>query len=94
MPYIKAKDRPAVTPHSAHPARSIGELTFQIVALINDYVSIVPRDYALYAQVIGALECAKAEIYRRVVAPYEDQKEHENGDVFPRPAAPLEVWED
>lgn len=94
MPYIKAKDRIAVTPHSAHPARTIGELTFQIVALVNDYISVLPQDYALYAQVIGALDCAKTEFYRRVVAPYEDQKEHENGDVFPAPTKALDVWED
>jgi len=31
---------------------------------------------------IGALECCKQELYRRLVAPYEDKKIKENGDVF------------
>jgi len=31
---------------------------------------------------IGALECAKLELYRRVAAPYEDTKIAENGDVY------------
>ena len=31
---------------------------------------------------IGALEAAKLEFYRRVVAPYEDQKMLDNGDVY------------
>jgi len=30
---------------------------------------------------IGEMECAKIELYRRWVAPYEDQKKEENGDV-------------
>jgi len=32
--------------------------------------------------IIGALECAKLELYRRVAAPYEDDKIAENGDVY------------
>lgn len=92
MPYIKKQDRAAVAPHSARPARTIGEVTFQIVTLINEFVDPMPKDYALYAQVVGALECAKQEVYRRVIAPYEDEKEYKNGDVFHR--VPHDVWED
>jgi hypothetical protein len=33
--------------------------------------------------VVGALDGAKAEFQRRVVAPYEDKKIRENGDVYP-----------
>jgi hypothetical protein len=33
-------------------------------------------------QAIGALECAKLELYRRVAAPYEDKKALINGDVY------------
>ena len=28
------------------------------------------------------LECAKLELYRRVAAPYEDEKIDQNGDVY------------
>lgn len=33
-------------------------------------------------QILGVLSCVQQEFYRRVVAPYEDQKCRENGDVF------------
>jgi hypothetical protein len=33
-------------------------------------------------EVVGVLECAKLEIYRRIAAPYEDKKIVENGDVY------------
>ena len=42
-------------------------------------------DYSHYSDfnaAIGILECCKLEMYRRAVAPYEDQKIRENGDVY------------
>ena len=38
--------------------------------------------YAEINRIIGALECAKLEIYRRLAVPYEDEKIILNGDVF------------
>lgn len=38
--------------------------------------------YADYNEIIGVLECAKLEFYRRAVAAYEDEKIKENGDVY------------
>ena len=32
--------------------------------------------------IIGILECVKQEYYRRASAPYENQKAHDNGDVY------------
>ena len=40
------------------------------------------NSYATINDIIGALEGAKMEFYRRVVAPYEDEKIKENGDVY------------
>jgi len=31
---------------------------------------------------MGALECAKQELYRRLIAPYEDQKLAGSGDIY------------
>jgi hypothetical protein len=31
---------------------------------------------------IGALECAKLELYRRLASPYEDLKIADNGDIY------------
>lgn len=41
---------------------------------------IHPR-YTDLNEVIGMLECCKLEVYRRMVASYEDEKIKENGDV-------------
>ena len=39
------------------------------------------QSYATYNRAIGVLECIKLEFYRRMVAPYEEKKIKENGDV-------------
>ena len=39
-------------------------------------------DYAALAEAVGVIETAKLELYRRVAAPYEDDKIVENGDVY------------
>ena len=44
------------------------------------------RESTRYAQInaaIGMMECCKLELYRKVAAPYEDQKEHDNGEGVP-----------
>ena len=38
-------------------------------------------NYASMSDVIGALECAKLEVYRRLLAPYEDMAVDKNGDL-------------
>lgn len=38
--------------------------------------------YAHYNEAMGVLECVKQEIYRRLIAPYEQEKCKANGDVF------------
>ena len=39
-------------------------------------------EYARINELIGVLECAKLELYRRIAVPYEDTKIAENGDVY------------
>ena len=43
-----------------------------------------PYNYSLRGRALLAFEAAKLEYYRRVMAPYEDRKIEENGDVYPR----------
>tara|TARA_Y100000034_G_C6647009_1_gene283074 strand:- start:201 stop:446 length:246 start_codon:yes stop_codon:yes gene_type:complete len=81
MPYIKPWERedldPAVLPSTA------GGLNYAITALCKEYMDA--RGGVCYSninEVIGVLECAKQELYRRVAAPYEDIKIKENGDVY------------
>ena len=59
-----------------------GELNFAITKLITSYLQFKGTRYATFNDIIGALEGAKLELYRRVVGPYETQKAIENGDVY------------
>jgi hypothetical protein len=59
-----------------------GELNRAITKLLVKYVHDQKPRYETFNDVMGALEAAKAEFYRRVVAPYEDKKIVENGDIY------------
>lgn len=78
MPYIKQEDR-----MNEQAWRSEGDLNYAITKLCNDYIRLNGGvNYARINAVIGVLECAKQELYRRIAAPYEDKKKLENGDVY------------
>lgn len=38
--------------------------------------------YSKVNDVVGAMECCKIELYRRLAVPYEEKKAIENGDVY------------
>jgi hypothetical protein len=79
MPYI-AKDGRARLTSSCKPI-TVGELNYTITKLIDTYLGD-SFHYADINAVVGVLECAKLELYRRLAAPYEDKKRVENGDVY------------
>ncbi len=81
MPYIKKEDKLRLADTGA--PMTPGELNFAITAIIIAYVKREGKSYQTLNNVVGALECAKLEFQRRVVAPYEDVKIRENGDVYP-----------
>lgn len=56
-------------------------ITRMIKATYRMVTEKVKLSYADHNSVIGVLECAKQEFYRRNTAPYEDEKVIENGDV-------------
>ena len=58
----------------------VGELNFIISKFVWDLFEKNKR-YKTANDFIGALECVKLEFYRRKVAPYEDEKIKENGDL-------------
>jgi len=58
-----------------------GELNYVITMIIKNYFDNKPC-YQSINDIIGALEGAKLEFYRRVAAPYEDSKIIQNGDVY------------
>jgi hypothetical protein len=83
MPYIEIKDRSQLdATGKVLRADNAGQLNFQITQLVRDFLRGGPESYARYNAAIGALECAKLELYRRKIQQYEDSKILENGDVY------------
>ena len=82
MPYIKLEIRSALDPGPFVEPESPGELNYTITCLVRDYFRHNGRNYQAINDIMGALEGAKVEFYRRVAAPYEDKKIAENGDVY------------
>jgi hypothetical protein len=86
MPYIKKERRNAIM--SGDEPRDPGELNFALTIIVDKYLqNRGGLRYAHINEAVGALECAKLELYRRVAAPYEDQKMKESGDVYRSRAA-------
>jgi hypothetical protein len=82
MPYVKQEEREYLGWPLEQSSENGGQLNFQITQLILDYYNRNGQRYQQINDVLGALEGAKLEFYRRVAAPYEDKKIKENGDVF------------
>ena len=79
MPYIEENNREAL--ESETPLNP-GELNYKITKICIDYLNAEGKCYKTINDIIGALECAKLEFYRRVAVPYEQTKIEENGDVY------------
>ncbi len=81
MPYIKAEDKQKFS--LGHGTiNTPGELNYLITQLLIKYQKQKGLSYQTINDIMGALEGAKSEYYRRVAAPYEDSKIKENGDVY------------
>lgn len=80
MPYIKQEAREALGA-GQRVAETPGELNYMFTVLSLCYLEEKGESYQSFNDIIGALEGAKLELYRRQVAPYEDTKIEENGDV-------------
>jgi hypothetical protein len=91
MPYIQQEARDAID--EGCTAQSVGQLNYAITSLIDEYLVDWgdKLSYGALNEVIGVLECAKLELYRRIAAPFEDLAMIRNGDVYSRvPPTPLE----
>jgi hypothetical protein len=88
MPYLKSIDRFEIEQDldtigfSDFVPNNGAHLNFIVCTLVNNYIEKNGLDYAGLQEMIGSLDCAKMEIYRRIAGPYEDKKIKENGDVF------------
>lgn len=84
MPYIKYEDREEL---QFRPPQNAGELNYELTRIVQIYLygdsdRNYQTSYQRFNDAIGALEGCKLELYRRLVAPYEDKKIVENGDVY------------
>lgn len=80
MPYIRQNRRDKLAEYLEVP-QTAGELNFCFTKIIEHYLQEHGVDYANINDVIGALEGAKLEFYRRVAVPFETRKIEENGDI-------------
>lgn len=96
MPYIKQNQRQmiddelkvlmnaiaAATPKGPDHKDLPGMLNYIMTQLLQQQIiRNGGPSYSLLNKLTGAVECCKLEFYRRVVAPYEDEKIQENGDI-------------
>lgn len=92
MPYIKQDRRNFLVEEcedELHVGRiawvdevdSAGELQYIMAEMFKSYIERKGLNYQRCNDVMGALVGAQMEFYRRAVAPYEDKKIKENGDV-------------
>lgn len=59
-----------------------GDLNYTITRLLIGVFDLVDNPkYTKFNTAIGVLEAVKLELYRRFIAPYEDLKISENGDI-------------
>lgn len=79
MPYIDPAQREEIL--FERSAETPGELAFVLYSDIMDYIKPLDMSFLLLNEVVGVLENVKMEFVRRYVAPYEDHKREENGDV-------------
>ena len=59
-----------------------GDINYIVTRLLTHWIEARGVSYTVIADVVGVLETAKLELYRRVAGPYEDRKIEENGDVY------------
>lgn len=86
MPYIQRSkryhlDKPLQQLVDTKEIICSGDLNYCFTKLCLEFIKEHGESYSNYAECISALECAKLELYRRQIAPYEVTKITENGDI-------------
>lgn len=77
MPYIKSEARSRLDAGAAPD--NVGELNDVLSKQVDEYLKRKGGvSYTELNAVISVLACAKLELYRRIAAPYENQKVIEN----------------
>ena len=89
MPYIEPSSRAtidhyieAITACLVGQDKIEGRFNYAISKIIAGGLKSEGTNYSNINKLIGVLECAKLELYRRIAEPYEDEKKEANGDVY------------
>ena len=80
MPYLEQGVRASL--EQGRVPGEAGELNYLVTRLCDAFLMKTGLSYKNINQAIGAVECAKLELYRRVASPYEDKKLIANGEVY------------
>lgn len=81
MPYIQMEKRAEIA--QGRLPETPGELNYFFSVIVDAYAHARGEErYFVYNEIIGALECCKLELYRRMIGPYEDKSIERNGDVY------------
>jgi len=79
MPYIRKQYKELID--KGYFPKNAGELNYAMSKIFSKYIEEKGLCYKNINDILGAIEGSKMEFYRRVVAPYEDLKIRENGDL-------------
>lgn len=80
MPYIQQEIRYALDQGGL--PQTPGDLNYCITKAVLRYMEQKDLNYNLINDIVGAIEGAKLEFYRRVAVPYEQKKIAANGDLY------------
>lgn len=86
MPYVKKEQRKYIYDSDMNTINmgfieDGGCLQYAIAVMVKELLATYPDNYGSREMIMGALAGAQMEFYRRHVAPYEDKKIEENGDI-------------
>lgn len=89
VPYTKQERRANLDSHARRVAEDLhfmgdeqGDLNYFITRVGVHLLALQGMGYSTASHIRAAFDDASAEWYRRVMAPYEDEKCEENGDVY------------
>lgn len=80
MPYLDQSIKDALD-SGLIKASEPGHLTYRLYRICLHYLDLKGKRFYVFAEIMGALLCTILELYRRKVAPYEQEKIRDNGDV-------------
>ena len=94
MPYITPENRPkynesadtvaemVFTEYMCKGRMPVGHLNYVFTRILLNILLTTGTSYEHINALIGVLESCKLELYRKIAAPYEDEKEEQNGSII------------